>query len=174
MTYNIHFPSVSQSLETPWDFFEAVERKFGRMRFDLAASKDNTKCLRYYDKQDDSLNQNWIDLEGNLWLNPPFRRARYFAKKSKLSTSINGGRLVFFLSIAGVSRSWYQLHVYRHALIYAIRPTPIFIGHSNPFPQDMTLAIYGKKPGFKCWNWKKMVERELPFHRRVETLEFGT
>ena len=65
--------SDKEDWETPQQFFDQLNNKYN-FTWDLAASDDNHKCKNYFTKNDDALNQGWTQLEGNLFLNPPYGR----------------------------------------------------------------------------------------------------
>jgi hypothetical protein len=53
-----------QSIATPWEFIHAVERKFGPLRVDLAATVDNFKAPSFISPERDTFQQDW-----NQWRN---------------------------------------------------------------------------------------------------------
>src|ERR1041385_4999319 len=63
-----------QVVSTPWEFIRAVERKFGPIAVDLAATITNAKARRFISPAVDTFKQDWTDwLRGGLgWLNPEF------------------------------------------------------------------------------------------------------
>jgi phage N-6-adenine-methyltransferase len=146
-----------QDYGTPRIFLDAVERRFGKLSFDLAAHSDNCVVGSYYGPGstlgEDSLVQDWAKLNGGLWLNPPFGDISPWAKKCA-STECHYGvsRAIFFLVPASVGSNWYADHVHGKALVLALRPRLSFDG-KNPFPKDCILACYGAQPEFDLWPW---------------------
>lgn len=63
-----------QVVSTPWEFIHAVERKFGRIAVDLAATHQNAKARIFIPPEIDTFKQDWTKwLNGGLgWLNPEF------------------------------------------------------------------------------------------------------
>jgi len=51
---------------------------------DAAASADNAKLPKFWDKQTDALKQDWS--KETVWLNPPFSRIEEFLGKAKTAT----------------------------------------------------------------------------------------
>lgn len=142
-----------QTVETPADFLLAVTRRFGRLDLDLAATEQNKKAPRCFTTEQDSLRQDWGRCRGNLWLNPPYGNIGQWAKKC----ADDGGteaRRILFLVPASVGANWYFDHVHGQALVLALSPRLKFVGHSNPYPKDLILAVYGLPAGFECWRWK--------------------
>jgi site-specific DNA-methyltransferase (adenine-specific) len=79
-TKKIMFSSDKDTWETPSEFWNELNQKYD-FQFDLAASKQNTKCHNYFDEEINSLEQDWHKINGWLWLNPPFRQSKEFTRK---------------------------------------------------------------------------------------------
>jgi phage N-6-adenine-methyltransferase len=62
------FDSIKQDWNTPKTLFEKLNQEF-HFEWDLAASKDNSLCSKFYTKEQDGLKQEW---SGVCWLNPPY------------------------------------------------------------------------------------------------------
>ena len=50
------FSSQSVMWETPWDFFNNLNRKYN-FDLDVCAIKENSKCRRFFSPQEDGLKQ---------------------------------------------------------------------------------------------------------------------
>lgn len=148
-TINRH--KSKQDWATPTAFIEAVEKRFGKIAVDLAASAENAKNFRYFDEDTNSLVQSWHQLEGNLWLNPPFSNIAPWAKKCAEEASL--GATILFLTPASIGSNWFRDFVHRKALVLALNGRLTFIGATAPYPKDCVLAAYGYSPGFEVWNW---------------------
>jgi len=142
-----------QEVETPPDFIAAVEARWGKIAFDLAASESNTKAPAFFDKEADALKQDWTRLRGNLWLNPEFGNIAPFAEKCLESRDFPSVRRIFLLTPAGVSTNWFFDHIYGNARVIAIQRLR-FVGHEQDFPKDLILSVFGDEPGFEVWRWK--------------------
>jgi phage N-6-adenine-methyltransferase len=71
----------SQDTATPMEFINAVEEYYNiSFKYDMAANSDNTKCQRYFTKEDNSLAIDW-PTDGWCWLNPPFRNLTNWINK---------------------------------------------------------------------------------------------
>jgi phage N-6-adenine-methyltransferase len=153
--------SSRQDYATPDDFLAAVRAKFGPIAFDLAASKENNVTRNFYyatnnffDMAANSLAQNWSDLTGNLWLNPPFDSIAPWAKKC--SHEASRGAKILFLVPASVGSNWFASHVILSAHVYFLNPRLKFKGAVDPYPKDCLLAAYGFGNIGRCevWRWK--------------------
>src|SRR5687768_9966490 len=104
-----------QDVQTDPEFMRAVNRRFGALSFDLAASFDNRQHDNYFSKEQDSLVQQWHKIPGYLWLNPEFDDiepwARKCAEESKLGASI------LLLTPASVGSNWFAKWVIPNAYV---------------------------------------------------------
>ena len=147
-----------QDYETPDEFIEAVERRFGRIEFDLAAHAKNTKHRRFFSKQHNSLEQDWHQLGGLLWLNPEFKYIAPWAEKCKVEAA-KGARIAL-LTPASVGTVWFAEHVHGNALVLGLSPRLTFGGEKTPYPKDLMLSMFGPAGevpwgrGFDVWRWK--------------------
>jgi phage N-6-adenine-methyltransferase len=145
-----------QDFATPREFIAAVERRFGPIRWDLAAHAGNFVVPNYYGPGsphgEDALAQDWARHGGVLWLNPPFARIDPWAEKAA-AEGAKGARVVMLMP-AAVGSNWFADHIHHKALVLAIRPRLSFDGQ-NPYPKDLICACYGPwiAPGFDCWRW---------------------
>jgi DNA N-6-adenine-methyltransferase (Dam) len=152
-----------QTVATPRDFLDAVETRFGKMTWDLAATADNCVIkggLRRFgpDHPDpmkrDAFTNDWSKLKGNLWCNPPFGDIAPWAKKCRESVVHSGAQRIFLLVPASVGSNWFREHVFCWAQVLFLSPRLTFVGHTQAYPKDLMLAIYGPEPAITCWRWK--------------------
>jgi len=151
-----------QDVGTPRVFLDAVEKRFGPLGFDLAATSKNCAVdppwhfgpdhvLGHFR---DSLVQNWRELNGNLWLNPPFSNIAPWAEKcSKECADRQAWTLL--LVPASVGSNWFAEHVADRALVLFLTGRITFVGSTQPYPKDLLLACYGfQARGFSTWKWR--------------------
>lgn len=67
------------NLETPWDFFEPLNARFG-FTLDVAALPHNAKCDTFFDPHDNGLTQRWSG--ERVWCNPPYSDIRTWVEKA--------------------------------------------------------------------------------------------
>lgn len=60
-------------------FFDATAARLGGFTLDVAAAPHNTKCERFYTREDDGLNQPWW---GRVWCNPPYSDCGAWVRKA--------------------------------------------------------------------------------------------
>lgn len=145
-----------QDVATPEDFLWAVANRFKGITFDLAATPENSVCNeRHFSPEDNSLQIDWADLTGNLWLNPPYGNIGPWAAKCAASADArhNFDRILF-LAPASIGSHWFARHVHGRAMVLALTGRLKFRGHADPFPKDLILAVYGEWRGFDVWDWR--------------------
>ena len=69
MNNEVMFSSKTGVWETPSTLFSILNMEFN-FKYDLAALKENAKCLKYITPEEDALSVNWSNLtDGYTWLN---------------------------------------------------------------------------------------------------------
>ena len=145
-----------QDYGTPAAFIQAVEKRFGPITFDLAASEENRKSPFFFGEIRNSLDQPWHRIHGNLWLNPPFSNITPWAKKCA-EESAKGARILFLVP-SSTGANWFRDYVWGRADIYFLNGRLTFEGCTDPYPKDCLLAHYtglDRTPDFRIWEWKK-------------------
>lgn len=138
---------------TPRSFLDVVEREFGPIKFDLAASAENAVAPSYFTEADDSLAQDWSGIEKWAWLNPPYDHIGRWAKKCALE-AVKGASIIMLVP-ASVGSNWYRDWVEGWATVRFLNGRITFVGHDDPYPKDLMLCIYGgEKASPKTWNWR--------------------
>lgn len=142
-----------QDYGTPPAFLEAIVRRFGVIRTDLAASAENAVAPDYFDEQRDSLQQDWALLRGVTFCNPPFADLEPWARKCAETRNRRGWTLL--LTPASVGSTWFSEHVEGKAIVLALSPRLSFVGETASYPKDLILSCFGfGVDGFKTWRWK--------------------
>jgi site-specific DNA-methyltransferase (adenine-specific) len=165
------FKSV-QVVSTPWAFIRAVERKFGPLVVDLAATAENAKCARFITPEIDTFTQDWTQwLQGGLgWLNPMKKWVELCARQRQ-----NGAEFVV-LTPASVSTNWFWDHVQPYATVYCVTPRLVFADNyqldpskpnygeliTDPYPKDLMLSHYCPKPSreLQRWRWRSTISTQ--------------
>lgn len=150
--------SSRQDYATPQSFIDAFESRFGKIRFDLAASIDNFQANSYYSEKDDSLSKDWSGLTTHgqwAWLNPPFSGIAPWAKKCAESSR----ERIAFLVPASVGSNWWREHVHDRAAVLFLNGRLSFDG-KNPYPKDCALCLYSPAivAGYEVWAWRGELE----------------
>jgi phage N-6-adenine-methyltransferase len=156
-----------QTYGTPPEFIAAVKRRFGVREFyyDLAASSENSKGRYHFCEEENSLAQDWTKHKTRqLWLNPPFGNIQPWAQKCNMFASVasNHGGRIFFLTPASIGANWFADHVWGPlARVIALQGRLSFDGIA-PYPKDCMLSVFGAKPAFEVWDWRKYIPKDRP------------
>lgn len=146
-----------QDYVTPWPFIFAVERRFGWLDIDLAATKRNRRCKNYISRRQDSLKVPWV-WHGNAWLNPPYCHIDPWVQKCAC-TRLNQKSNLIVLLPASIGSVWFRRWVFRKAAILSIGRLAFSRGKYQSM-RDLMLCIYshndclGLQTSFYLWDWK--------------------
>lgn len=147
-----------QTVCTPQEFIEAVRRKFGHLRWDLACNDTNSVADIGVTEEMDSFTIPWNRCGGIKWLNPPFGKIEPWVKKASEECTSRHDQPLLILVPASVGSNWYAKYVYPFATTWALSPRIKFTGHATAFPKDLMLLQYGgldSQPGtLKLWRWQ--------------------
>ena len=138
----------NQEVPTPREFLDAVENRFGRITWDLAATRENSVAGSAYcwTLEDDALSEECSWNCTRSWLNPPFASIRPWVKKAS-ETPRGYGPLV--LLPAAVCTDWFNTYVRKYAKVYELFPR-VF----KTEIRDTILCDYQDLPGRELWVWK--------------------
>jgi phage N-6-adenine-methyltransferase len=136
MKIDIHFSSKSNEWATPQDFFDKLNEEF-HFTLDPCATKENTKCAKFYTQEDDGLAQSW-DNE-IVFCNPPYgRQIKHWVKKASEAM----GGVVVLLIPARTCTSYFHDYIYNKSEIRFIRGRLKFGGHTNAAPFPSMVVIF--------------------------------
>lgn len=146
-----------QTFGTPMSVLVAVQRQFGPIGIDLAATADNAVCENFISPEQDSLKQDWTQIVlplGNIaWLNPPFADLDPWAKQ--LETVRFMRRWTLMLCPASVSCNWWTDHV-RGKVVEFSTPRMQFVGSDSNYPKDLAILAAGfGATGYGFFDWRK-------------------
>lgn len=136
------FDSVRQDWTTPRILFDKLNQEFN-FEYDLAASKENALCPKFYDKLTDGLKQDW---NGVCWLNCPYgdknSKMVDWIKKSYAETQKNKDLTVVMLIPARTNCKWFADYIMKAAEIRFIIGRPKFGNCPHGLPQPLILVIF--------------------------------
>jgi phage N-6-adenine-methyltransferase len=147
--------SSKQDYETPPELIASVQRRFGVIDFDLAASPENAKALRFFTKTDDAIQQNW-SLGPRVrvaWCNPEFAHCEDYAKKA---SEVRWLRRWTLLLVPMGTQDWACEFLWGKAYVLKLNGRVTFVGADQGYPKDLVLAVYGfGVAGEEVWDWRK-------------------
>jgi phage N-6-adenine-methyltransferase len=146
---SVHFSSKTDLWSTPPELFAALDAEFG-FTLDVCAIPENAKCRRFFTREMDGLNQQWV---GVCWMNPPCgRQIGKWVQKAYISA--RRGAMVVCLLPARTDTGWWHEFVTKASEIRFIRGRLRFGGSQNSAPFPSTLVVFRpptkarqKKPG---------------------------
>ena len=125
--------------ETPREFFEELNKEFN-FTLDFCASKDNTKCKKFYSVEDNALEQN---PKGEvIFCNPPYgKEIKFFVKKCY---ELSENNKVVMLIPARTDTIYFHSYIHGKAELRFVKGRIKFIGNqkgsgSAPFPSVVAI-----------------------------------
>jgi len=143
-----------QEVGTPPEFIAAIERRWGKITLDLAASDKFHVCDNYLTPEIDALSGPWP--AGLLFCNPPYGNITPWVKKARFESGPS--KTVLVLVPAGIETKWFRAWVYTHAKVHILVPRLKFVGHDSGFTKGLVLCEYSD--GLQVdncnyyWHWK--------------------
>lgn len=96
--------TVDDRATTP-EVFDPIAARLGPFSIDVAAAAHNTKCARFYDLEDDGLDQAWFG--ERVWCNPPYSRIRPWVEKAWAEHTY-AEVIVMLLPANRTEQTWWQ------------------------------------------------------------------
>jgi phage N-6-adenine-methyltransferase len=93
------------NLETPWEFFTPLARRFG-FTLDVAALPHNAKCNRFFTPAQDGLAQSWRG--ERVWCNPPYSHIEPWIIKAREEWKTGAELIVMLLPANRTEQGWWQ------------------------------------------------------------------
>lgn len=134
------FSSQSDMWATPQALFDELDREFG-FTLDACAVACNAKCKRYFNPEQDGLQQNW---GGQIvFCNPPYGKqiARWIEKAHKESRHAT----IVMLLPARTDTRWFHNYILGQAEIRFIRGRLHFNDSKQAAPFPSMIVIYNNK-----------------------------
>jgi phage N-6-adenine-methyltransferase len=153
---------TKQDYGTPPEFIAAVEKRFGKIDYDLAARAGNAVAPLYLDPIDDSLSRDWSELEGLAFLNPPFSFVDPWADRCARFAS---SRLrIVVLWQAAIDTGWFNDFVLPNAISCGVSRMK-FVGAEDGYPKPLMMSLFGFGAAGvgPVWKWRE----ELPPAQRA-------
>lgn len=152
----------SGDIWTPWAFIRAVEKKFGKLSWDVAASIESAKAPKFLTKEQNSFSVEWHKLSGLSWLNCEFGKIAPWA--SKCAWEMTQGWRGLLLVPGSIGANWYWDAVEPYSNVYSVgrmvfdncfdRDGKLV---TTPYPKDLILCHYDQRvprQKMRRWLWK--------------------
>ena len=99
------FTSNSSEWETPQWLFDKYNKEYN-FTLDVCATKENTKCKKYFTKKENGLLQDWG--KHTCWMNPPYGREIGKWVEKAYKSSLNGSTVVCLVPSRTDTRWWHD------------------------------------------------------------------
>ena len=130
--------SATPEWATPQWLFDDLDREFS-FTLDPCATRDNTKCERFFTKDDDGLSKTWAP--ETVWMNPPYgREIGAWVKKAHDESSV--GATVVCLIPSRTDTKWWHAYCMKANEIRFIKGRVHFVGETDdnaPFPSCLVI-----------------------------------
>jgi phage N-6-adenine-methyltransferase len=104
MNTDLMFSSETYMWATPQAFFDKYNDQY-QFTLDVCASKENAKCVQYFDIESDGLKQTW---GGVCWMNPPYGRDIGNWMKKAYESSLLGAVVVCLVPSRTDTKWWHD------------------------------------------------------------------
>src|SRR5688572_2355972 len=133
----VHFSSATDDWATPQWLFDALHREFA-FTLDPCATRENAKCPRFFNRDDDGLLQNWGDEV--VFMNPPYG-AMISRWMWKAYDSARKGATVVCLVPARTDTAWWHRYAMRGE-VRLLRGRLKFGNATNSAPFPSAIVIF--------------------------------
>jgi len=140
------FSSKEIEWETPRELFIELDKEFN-FTLDPCATKENTKCKKFYTSKEDGLKQSW---EGEkVFVNPPYGSEIKKWVKKCYEESKKPNTIIVLLIPARTDTSYFHDYIYKKTELRFIRGRLKFLGNQNgsgsaPFPSMICIFALKK------------------------------
>lgn len=142
MNNELFFSSKSDDWSTPPQFFRELDAEL-HFDLDVCATEENRKCLRYFSKEQDGLQQSWAGCR--VFCNPPYSQIKKWVEKA-YREGTQEGTLVALLIPARTDTRYFHDFILHRAEVRFIKGRLKFGDQKNaaPFP-SMVVIFRGPK-----------------------------
>tara|TARA_Y100001938_G_scaffold151067_1_gene245639 strand:- start:2418 stop:2912 length:495 start_codon:yes stop_codon:yes gene_type:complete len=139
-TKKIMFSSKSNEWETPKDFFDKLNWRFGPFTLDPCATEDTAKCSSFYTIKDDGLTKNWND--NVVFVNPPYGREINSWIKKSFDESKNENTTVVMLIPARTDTRYWHDYVMKAKEVHFVKGRLKFGDSTNSAPFPSAVVVF--------------------------------
>ena len=133
------YSSKTDEWATPQALFNELDKEF-HFTLDPCATKENTKCARFYTKEDNGLNAAWG--KEVVFMNPPYgRKIKDWVERAQFAHKAERATVVCLLP-ARTDTQWFHDYIYNKAEIRFLRGRLKFNDGKNPAPFPSMVVIY--------------------------------
>ena len=134
------FSSKTGEWETPQDFFDKLNWRFGPFDLDPCAASSNTKCINFFSEDQDGLLQNW---EGyTAFVNPPYGRGiDKWIQKGYEESRKQHTKVVMLIPARTDTKYWHQ-YIMKADEVYFVKGRLKFGDSTNSAPFPSAVVVF--------------------------------
>ena len=139
------FSSKTAEWETPKDFFDKLNWRFGPFDLDPCADSINTKCTNFFTEAEDGLTKEWGGFTS--FVNPPYGRGidKWIAKAHKEGQKPNT-KVVMLIPARTDTRYWHD-YVMHASELYFVKGRLKFGTSENCAPFPSAVVVFDGSTG---------------------------
>ena len=135
---DVMYSSKSDEWSTPQELFDELNNEF-HFDLDAAASSENHKCSRYFDKTTDGITQKWGGCR--VFCNPPYSQIDKWVAKAFYETR-NDNTLVVMLIPSRTDTRYFHNYIYGRTEIRFVKGRLKFGDSKNSAPFPSMIVIF--------------------------------
>lgn len=136
------FSSKTAEWETPKDFFDKLNWRFGPFNLDPCATKESAKCINYYTKDDDGLSKSWKGR--TVFVNPPYgRQINKWIEKAYRESMDNNTTVVMLIPARTDTRYWHD-YVMKAKELHFVKGRLKFGSSNNSAPFPSAVVVFSR------------------------------
>ncbi len=147
------FSSKSSEWETPQKLYNMLNSMFN-FTLDPCASPENSKCRKYFTKEEDGLNNTW---KGHtVFMNPPYGRdIKKWIKKAYEESRAYDTTVVCLIPARTDTKYWHE-YCMKAEKIYFVKGRLKFGDSANSAPFPSAVVVFRRDRWFKIYNPKAL------------------
>jgi len=136
----VMFSSKNSDWETPQDFFDKLNWRFGPFDLDPCAEPTNTKCANFFTEVEDGLVKNW---EGHTsFVNPPYGRGiEKWIQKGYEESHKQHTKVVMLIPSRTDTKYWHK-YIMKADEVYFIKGRLKFGDSENSAPFPSAVVVF--------------------------------
>lgn len=132
--------------ETPSKYYNELIYHYNvRPKLDVAATRENRKCLEFFDKKADGLRYRWLV---DVWCNPPHTRTEDFVRKALREWQDHNIDIMMIIPTNTMSARFWHECIEGYTEYHPIEGRIKFLQHGKPSKQSSRNA-------YVCVIWRK-------------------
>lgn len=154
--------SKSDEWSTPDDLYQLLNDEF-HFTLDPAATKENTKCKKFYTKEDDGLKQDWFG--ETVFLNCPYSEIKEWTAKSELEGCKHGTTVVMLIPARTDTKYWHKYVKYASEIRF-LKGRLKFGDSKNSAPFPSAVVVFkatSELQKVKFWDYKQDIKAKIDF-----------